>query len=559
MKPRYDLRDHLVGLLMAAAYVGLLVATSDIGMTRDEGMYVQAANQYARWFEQFGEDPHGAIERVHVDRAFAANHEHPVLMKSLFALTVLADRKWALFPHTPTLAYRLPAMVMAGLTLWLTYIFGARTFGRQPGAFAAIALGVLPHFFFHAHLACFDVPIVFFLTLTTYCYFRALKEWRWSIATGLAFGLALATKHNAWSLPIIFAIHFTWAAVIELRQRRLGAGKRLSLVPGWLIGMALLGPAVFLLLWPWMWYETADRIREYVSFHVDHEYYNMAYFGVNYFRPPFPVSYPFVMTYFTVPITIIGLALFALVARAGTFLPWPLVKLTTERSRGRRDRRATDVLLVGSMMAPIVMIALPSTPIFGGTKHWLVSYVFLCLYAGYAAQRVARAVRDQTPFEFRGRAYAVRLVPSMLLLAPCFLESARSHPFGLAHYTYGAGATPGAADYGMNRQFWGYTTGSLGDFFRRHLRDGGAVYICDTHSAAFQMMKRDGLLPEDLRSTWSLEEADYAIVHHEHHFAEVDAQIWVHYGTVAPAFVLLHDGVPLVSVYENPARASFHR
>jgi hypothetical protein len=111
----------------------------------------------------------------------------------------------------------------------------------------------------------------------------------------------------------------------------------------------------------------------------------------------------------------------------------------------------------------------------------------------------------------------------------------------------------------MNRQFWGYTTGSLGPFFRAHMPDGGAVWICDTHGMAFAMMRRDGLIPENVHATWTLEHADYAIVHHEHHFAEVDAQIWVHFGSARPAFVLTHDGVPLVSVYENPARRALHR
>ncbi len=559
MTPSYDKRDHLIGAAIAAAYVVLLVATSDLGMTRDEGMYVAAADQYAAWFESLPRDVNAAIARDSVSRSFSANHEHPVLVKSLFALSVLADRKWELFTARPSLAYRFPAMVIAGLTLWLTYIFGARTFGRQPGVFAAVALGLLPHFFFHAHLACFDVPIVFFLVLSTYCYFRALREWHWSIATGVVFGLALATKHNAWVLPGIFAIHFAWASVVEVKRRRAGEPARLSLVPWWLLAMAVLGPLVFVGSWPWLWYDTAARFSDYAAFHLHHEYYNMAYFGVNYFRPPFPVSYPFVMLYMTVPVTVIGLALFALVARAGTYLPWPLSKLATERSRGRRDRRATDVLFVGSMLAPLVMIALPSTPIFGGTKHWLVAYVFMCLYAGYAAQRVARAVRDNVRFEFRGRPYVVRIVPALLLLAPCFVETMHSHPFGLAHYTYGAGATPGAADYGMNRQFWGYTTGSLGPFFRAHMPDGGAVWICDTHGMAFAMMRRDGLIPENVHATWTLEHADYAIVHHEHHFAEVDAQIWVHFGSARPAFVLTHDGVPLVSVYENPARRALHR
>jgi hypothetical protein len=35
---------------------------------------------------------------------------------------------------------------------------------------------------------------------------------------------------------------------------------------------------------------------------------------------------------------------------------------------------------------------------------------------------------------------------------------------------------------------------------------------------------------------------------------EVDYQIWAAWGSVQPAHVLTYDGVPIVSVYENPRR-----
>jgi hypothetical protein len=54
--------------------------------------------------------------------------------------------------------------------------------------------------------------------------------------------------------------------------------------------------------------------------------------------------------------------------------------------------------------------------------------------------------------------------------------------------------------------------------------------------------------------TGSIADADLALVHHEHHFAEVDQQIWTLYGTTKPAYVLTYDGVPIISVYENPHR-----
>ena len=106
----------------------------------------------------------------------------------------------------------------------------------------------------------------------------------------------------------------------------------------------------------------------------------------------------------------------------------------------------------------------------------------------------------------------------------------------------------------MNRQFWGFTTGSLVPFFNEHARPGDTVWICDTTFTAWRMLQRDERLRDDIRATPDLVSADFAIVHHEDHFVEVDYQIWQAFGRVDPVFVLTHDGVPIVSVYENPNR-----
>jgi hypothetical protein len=41
-------------------------------------------------------------------------------------------------------------------------------------------------------------------------------------------------------------------------------------------------------------------------------------------------------------------------------------------------------------------------------------------------------------------------------------------------------------------------------------------------------------------------------VHHEQHINEVDYNIWTEYHSVAPDYVLTHDGVPIISVYKRP-------
>lgn len=551
--------DHLLGLLLAVGYVGLLLATApSLGMSRDEGIYVVAANRYADWYRKLATDATLAREPATVQAHWEFNHEHPALMKTAFAWSVIANERFHLFEQ-PSQAYRLPAMITAGLLLWLVYVFGARTFGRQSGMFAALALATMPQFFYHAHLACFDVPITFFLTAVVYCYYRSLRDARWAIATGLVYGLALATKHNAWILPGVLAIHFVWMSVAELQRRRRLGRASISLVPYWLFAMLVFGPLVFVGSWPWLWRDTQLRALEYARFHLGHEYYNMAYFGLNYYRPPFPISFPFVMTLFTVPAVTLVLAAAALVTRIGTYAPAPFGRWLPRSSIAMRDVRRTDVLLVGCLLAPMVVIALPSTPIFGGTKHWFPAFPFLALYAGWAARRVIRRVRGLSRPYLPNRGATVRTAIAALLLAPGFVETQHSHPFGLAHYTSLAGFTPGAATYGMNRQFWGYTTGSLTEFFDEHLPEGGRIWICDTLGESFEMLKRDGRLSPQIHAAFSMADADYAIVHHEHHFAEVDAQAWVAYGSAKPVYVLTHDGVPIISVYENPARRSMHR
>jgi len=561
------LRDHLLGAFMALAYLVILLATStELGMSRDEGFYVVAAERYGTWYDRLLEDPGDATRREIVDRYWSYNNEHPALPKTMFAWTWLLDQKgWPklrstlgldpepLFPR-PSMAYRFFGMLCGSLTLWLIYIFGARGADRRVGMFGALAFATLPRIFYHSHLDCFDIPIVLMITWTVYAYWRSLVNRRWSIMTGIAFGCALATKHNSWIVPGMLFVHWVWVVSEELVRRRRGERPRLVIAPYWLLGMVTLGPLVFFASWPWIWFDSASRVASYAAFHLHHVYYNMEYFGVNYFTPPFPRSYAFIMTLFTLPFTITALVLTGIVVRARALLPSALATRLMPRSSLRADVRATDVLWLGAALAPYAAFLLPSTPIFGGTKHWFTAYPFLCLFAGYAAlyvvvsiesRLISRGLVDTTP---------VAIVSMTVLLAPSFAETAHSHRFALSHYTLAADGVPGAADLGMNRQFWGFTTGNVVDYLTRQLPNGGSVFIHDTTTTAFDMLKKDGRLPRNIRAVANLSDADYVLVHHERHMAEVDFQAWQAFGSVQPVHVLTYDGVPIISIYEHPRR-----
>jgi 4-amino-4-deoxy-L-arabinose transferase-like glycosyltransferase len=460
-------------------------------------------------------------------------------MKLTFAWSWLAQERFGFFPRE-SLAFRFPAMLTAGLLIWLIYAWGAAVMGRRGALFAALVFALMPRVFYHSHLACFDIPITFFVTWTAYAYWRSLADWRWVPLVGVAFGLALATKHNSWMLPSIFLIHFWWVRRSEARS---GRSERSSI--GWLFSMILLGPSILIGSWPWLWHDTWSRLIGYAKFHLLHVHYTYQYLGVSYFEPPFPISVPFVMTLFTVSLTVLSLSLLGLYQRRTALRPpWRV-------ERGDADDRRTDVLWLGCMLAPLLAVALPSTPIFGGTKHWMAAYPFLALFAGRGLLAVLERAEVGVWAGHRWPSWAL----GAICLLPSAVETAHSHPLALSHYMPVAGGVPGAADLGMNRQFWGFTTGSLATWLTERLPEGGSVWICDTTPGAWAMLQADGVIPRNIRATSSMEVADLVLVHHEAHFAEVDYQVWVAFGSVQPVHVLLYDGVPIISVYENPARA----
>src|SRR5690606_20983717 len=150
----------------------------------------------------------------------------------------------------------------------LAYLWVARVRGRLAGAVAAASLALMPRFFHHAHLACFDGPVVGMWTLAAYAYHRAGEKGGAlrHLAAGIAFGLALETKHNAWFLPIVCCVHALSVVALTPAELR---GKRAKRATATLVAMAVFGPLTFYALWPWLWHDTWARLEQYARFHLE--------------------------------------------------------------------------------------------------------------------------------------------------------------------------------------------------------------------------------------------------------------------------------------------------
>ena len=524
-----DRGDLALGVALALAYLALLLATvHDLGYARDEGFYFQAARSYEAWFELLGTDFGEALKPAVVDRYWSANHEHPALMKSLFALSHrYLFSAWGLFREQGT-AYRFPGMLVSTLGVGVIYAWGARESGRLAGVVGALSFALMPRVFYHSHLACFDMPVAAMLVLTSYAFARSLEGGvGWAVATGVIYGLLLDTKHNAWLLPGAFVLHFSLTrgrhVLAELRAERWP-------IPHAFPAMLLLSPLVFYAAWPWIWHDTLPRLRDYAHFHLQHEYYNMEFLGQTYWKPPMPRSYAWVMTLATVPSVTLLLFAVGLVVSAR-----------------QRERASTPLLWLLCLLMCYAPWWSAETPIFGGTKHWLTAYPFLCLFAGRGFAHAASRIAQLLPNRAWGRA-APPLLASALLVGPLWM-TLHSTPWGLSFYTALVGGAPGAASLGLNRSFWGYTTGALQGELNQRAAPRAAVFVHDTASSSWEMLRTDRRVRADLRGTLSIPSSSLALFHYEPHMRRVEYQTWVEYGHAAPVAVRTYDGVPIVWLY----------
>ena len=544
--------DHLIGATLAVVYLVVLVHTArGIGYARDEGFYFRASSAYAAWFELFFRDPAAAIQRTTVDAYWSNNHEHPAFVKSVFGLSwTFLFKKWHLFAEEGT-SYRFGGMCFAAGGVWLIYLWGARARSRTVGIVAALLFALMPRIFYHAHLDCFDVPIAVMWTLCAYCYWRSLENLGlgWAITTGIVFGLTLDTKHNSWILPPALVLHACLA-----RGRFIWRGlKRGQLrVPPALVGMAAIGPLVFFALWPWIWFDTVERVKGYAQFHLGHEYYNMVFLGETYWHAPSPRAYAWVMTAATVP----SVTLLLFFIGAASRVRQTIAGVFSVQAKDY-DPRATDLLWAIGLFAQYAPWALSTTyPIFGGTKHWFTAYPFLCLFAGTGFVWVSGQVRQlvQRGSFARLPARAVDAVLGAAVLAAPLAETVHSHPWGLSNYTPLVGGASGAATLGLNRQFWGFTTGAVTDWLNEHVSPGQSVYIHDTAGESWDMLHHDGRLLPHVSAAWSIPGSNFALYHHEEHMQTIEYQIWGSYGTTRPAYLGVYDGVPIIYVYAKPGQ-----
>jgi 4-amino-4-deoxy-L-arabinose transferase-like glycosyltransferase len=596
--------DRRIALGLFLGGFALLWATeAAVGFVRDESVYFAAAEQAARWLRFLFSAPSRALSDAVTSQAFDFNHEHPVGMKLLFGISY-----W-LFHETfgllrPAAAFRLPAFALAASIPAVLHVFGAVLYGRRAGLFAALCFLAVPRHFFHAHLACFDMPVAALWLWVVYAFWRAETDGHWWLWTGLLFGAAVATKHNALFLPpvlfpfvvarglsasrgkpaarallvqasfllggaaavlglltllqtpeglvrswgflspctAVLGLFAAGVVVLGVRLYRTDAATFRAVAP--FGAMLLCGPAILYAVWPWLWYHPVDRFAAYLEFHATHVHYAWTYLGTVLREPPFPLTYVLVVTALTLPISLLApmtVGLVSLGARATAALR------PAWRSR-IQAASASEVLVGVNALASIVLISFPDVPHFGGVKHWLPSMPFLALLAGRQVQLAGDGLARWLGPRLRALpSSAVTPLLGVVLLLPAATLTAHVHPYGTSGYGELAGGIPGAASLGMQRQYWSNNVTGVLPWLNAHAPRGARVWLHEVVS--FRDYQRNGMLRMDLQPAGGPADADVAVVQYHQEFREQEVAVWQAFGTTRPVTGLYIDETPQVVVY----------
>jgi len=536
---------QIAALIVAGYLIFQLVGLKTVGLTDDDDFYIPAGIEYAKWLGQALSIDTSAFSKAGVDRAFSPNHEHPPFAKYVFGVCHFALSRW-LGPYDSARVGTVLFSTLSAALLFVLAIFhlGARR-GLFAGTVAVLLLLTLPRYYFHSHAATLDVPVAaMYLLAATLALLAERRAWA-AWATGIAFGLATATKLNG---PFMIVPYVIFAFLV---RRGAGRGKTqaqpglisLPQIPLALVSMALIGPVVFFGIWPWMWFDVVQRVPEYVGFHLNHYGIYFLYFGTLYDKNPFaPWHAPLTMAAITVPLATSGLALFG--AWLGRTAVWS--RIARPQAYEESYKREGDLILSCLLHAAVsvAVVCFSGGPKYGGAKLFMPFYPFFCLLAGYGAMRLYEVLQD----DLRLRWLPV-VATGLAVLASLSLQL-KFGGYALSQYNAAAGGLRGATALGFERQYYDIAFRDLVAWLNDNAPDKTRVHFLPNnweYVRTYKWYKKGGELRSDISVTRSPSAAQWVIVTHERRFARYGNDLL----GIRDKEVLMEkrvDGVPIFSV-----------
>ncbi len=628
----------IVALLLLAGHFTWIASTwQGMGYTKDEGYYFSASKDNFGWYRNFAAsivdgEPLRAFEPRVIDRYWRNNHEHPPFCKAVqgFHHMIWYEKLgWLNFGNS----HRMATWSFSALLVVFMLLLATEWMSLGWAIFSLMLLFTLPRVFFHNHLNTFDMPVTAMWFVIAYAFRRSMESVRWGWITGVLLGVGLATKNNAYFLPVLFAIMYLYSdyrkeffrslwnaprSLIRARWYTLLIGAILLFAPlaAWLIDadsfntvllldliavnlliayhylrpnptiprhLAPIWPSIFtapftfFLLWPWIWHSTWPRLGVYFNRHLHPPAWETYYLHdiiVN--PPPFPWHYPFVMSAYTIPAAVLFLILvgFVLLLANGRVADvkhnlWrqmtgrePLKErsplLTRYEAKTQPaviDAKWDQLFILVNILLPILIIANPKTPIYGGTKHWMNAAPYYCIAATLALRWIVNTLANGMQLKTNAKT-ALTVVLAALCLIPGLLGIRNTHPNTLSYYNEIMGGSIAAPEVGVQRTFWAVSTRQTLEYINKHTPENGSLWFNNTPWDSFRAYQTDGFLRQDIRRARNEREADFAVMNHWRYYTDGLYKIRDDYNAKYGAAFSEINGLPLTVVVKNNNKIS---
>ncbi len=436
------------------------------GLTIDESFNIQQGVYLVDAFVQHGPlvfSPAGAREVFGSPEYLP---DHPPLGRIVLGVSQYLT-SWCISGSESTShnvpAARLGSCVAFAMMVLLLSEFCQRRYGWASAVCVAILLISTPCLIGHARLAALEsatnlawvaalLPLLAWWTET-----RPPTTLRACIS-GVFWGLLLLTKVQGILLPPVV---FLWAAW-QYRWHGLRP----------LVCWAICGGVVFLLAWPWLWLDPIHNVQQYLGRTTVRTPLYCWYFGERFADKQVPWHYPFVVTLFTLPVGV----LLCLLARFR-----------------RKQPDAKDQLLLLSIAVPLLVFALPGTPVYDGNRLFLIVMPAIAVLAARAFSRfdtltISMNELPRSPIPQTVLRWQVAVL-GLLALQP--FGSPIFSPYAISQYGPLAGGNNGAAWMGMESSYW---SDGLNRSFWEQVPENSTLFVAPV-SHQFQLQDIMSLVP----------------------------------------------------------------
>jgi hypothetical protein len=559
MSPWQRLRRRVADDTLAASALSLLVLVVHLlclpyqALTDDDDFYAPAGIRAADWLVELITSPTSALSRTGVDAAFAINHEHPPFAKFVFGVAHHVFHNVFDMFHALDGA-RVGTVLFVVAMVWVMVRWLWRPLGPVATVASVTLLLTMPRFFLHSEVATLDVPVAAMVFITAALFEQAGDRLRAGIVVGGVFGLAAATKLNApfAALPCVFLVVLErWRAfhLDNASDTAPAATLRLPPIPPSLWAMALVGPLVFVVVWPWLWPDLVPRIGGYLAFHLKHYPIYLFFDGEIWEQPFAPGRASLVMAVASLPVvTVLAAAIGAVIAGRAVVA---LVGGSTPAGGLAPARTRILALCLLQAVVAVGVVAVSNVPRYGGEKLFMPFFPFAAVLGGVGVAALVEALQRLLRRSHPGIAVVVVAVvaaPGLKGIVDTF------GGFGLSFYGEVVGGLRGAVARGHERTYYDMADKRLARFLDEHTA-GLRVHVAPNHKEyvrTWRWLRKDGVLHRDGFIVESqLERADVVVLTHERRWSTYPAlrerlRDW----TVLAEQRL--DGVPLWTVYRRP-------